>query len=72
MRLIYPVTYVTILNYDLLSSPTDEEIGPVQEEGEGDCLKVANRHARAIVWGGEVHNLGLGLASTAAAAVYRC
>ena len=49
MRLIYPVTYVTILNYDLLSSPTDEEIGPVQEEGEGDCLKVANRHARAIV-----------------------
>lgn len=45
MRLIYPVTYVTILPYDLLFSRPDGEIGPKREGGEGDCLKAANLHA---------------------------
>lgn len=42
MRLIYPVTFVTILPYDLLSSRPDGEIGTKTEEG--DCLKAANQH----------------------------
>lgn len=45
MRLIYPVTYVTILSYDLLSSWADGEIGPKEEEGVGERLKAANQHA---------------------------
>lgn len=48
MRLIYPVTYVTILPYDLLFSRPDGEIGPKREGGEGDCLKAANLHACVI------------------------
>lgn len=47
-RLIHPVTYVTILPYDLLSSRPDGEIGPEKERGEGDCLKAANQHACVI------------------------
>lgn len=34
MRLIYPVTYVTILPYDLLSSRPDGEIGTKRERGK--------------------------------------
>lgn len=35
MRLIHPVTYVTILPYDLLSSRPDGEIGPEKERRRG-------------------------------------
>lgn len=48
MRLILPVTYVTILPYDLLSSRPDGEIEPEREGGVGDCLKAANQHACVI------------------------
>lgn len=48
MRLIHPVTYVTILPYDLLSSRPDGEIEPEKEGGEGHCLKAANQHACVI------------------------
>lgn len=47
-RLIHPVTYVTILPHDLLSSRADGDIGPGRERGEGDCLKGANQHACVI------------------------
>lgn len=49
MRLIYPVTYVTILSYDLLSSWADGKIGPKRDEQAGDHLKAANQHA-CVIW----------------------
>lgn len=54
MRLIHPVTYVTILPYDLLSSRPDGEIGQEKDGGEGDCLKAVNQHAclsGPLLWG---------------------
>lgn len=52
MRLIHPVTYVTIQPHDLLSSQPDGEIEPEKEGGgEGVCLKTANQHA-CVIWAG--------------------
>lgn len=49
MRLIHPVTNVTILPRDLLSSQPDGEIEPEKGGGgEEDGLKAANQHARVI------------------------
>lgn len=48
MRLIHPVTYATILPYDLLLRQPDGEIEPEREGGVGDCLKAANQHACVI------------------------
>lgn len=47
-RLIHPVTYVTMLPYDLLSSRPDREIESEREVRERDCLKAANQHACVI------------------------